>query len=115
MPTLLLGISSGIAAFKTIDLITLLHEKKIDVHVVMTQSSAKMVDPKDLEKVSGHKVWTELYEKDFNYKKILKTRKVDHIQVADTADLMVIAPATANTIAKLAQGIADDFLTTTTL
>jgi phosphopantothenoylcysteine decarboxylase/phosphopantothenate--cysteine ligase len=115
MPTLLLGISSGIAAFKMLDLIQLLQKQNVDVHVVMTKSAAHMVDQKEVEEISTHKVWTDLYEKNFDYKKVLETRKVDHIEVADSADLMVIAPATANTIAKLANGIADDFLTTTAL
>lgn len=115
MSTVVLGISSGIAAFKTLELIQLLKTAGDEVHVVMTQSAAKMVEPKDLEKVSGHKVWTELYEQNFDVQKVLETRKVDHIAVADSADLLVIAPATANILAKLAAGIADDFLTTMTL
>jgi phosphopantothenoylcysteine decarboxylase/phosphopantothenate--cysteine ligase len=100
MSRLLLGITSGIAAFKTIDLIKLLRKEKVSVHVIMTQSATHMVDEKELEQVSGNKVWRELYEQNFDYKKILTTRKVDHIDVADTADLFVIAP---------------DFLTTTAL
>ncbi len=115
MPSLLLGITSGIAAYKVVDLIKLLREKNISVQVILTQSASQMVSINELEEASGQKVLHELFPKGFNYKEILAKRQVEHIQVADTADLMVIVPATANTIAKLAHGIADDFLTTTTL
>ncbi|MDZ4209911.1 MAG: bifunctional phosphopantothenoylcysteine decarboxylase/phosphopantothenate--cysteine ligase CoaBC, partial [Candidatus Curtissbacteria bacterium] len=67
------------------------------------------------EKASGNKVAVELFEKDFDYQITLKEKKVAHVTLADKADVMVIAPATANIIAKLASGIADDFLTTTAL
>lgn len=114
MKKVVIAVSSGIAAFKVLDLITLLRKENIDVQVIMTDSATYMVNPKDFEKASGHKVYTTLFPKDFSYKKILETRVVDHIQVSE-ADLFVLAPATANTIGKLANGIADDFLTTTLL
>lgn len=113
--TVVIGITSGIAAYKTIDLISLLRKENIDVFVIMTASSSKMVSPKEFEKASGNKVFIHLFEKDFDYKKILQTKTVDHIALADKADLLVISPATANVIAKIAHGIADDFLTTTVL
>lgn len=113
--TVLLGVTSGIAAYKTLDLVKKLREDKIDVFVIMTKHAAKMVEPKEFEEVSGHKVSIDLFEEHFDYKNILKERKVDHIELADKADVMIIAPATANIIAKLAHGIAEDFLTTTTL
>ncbi|QQG40831.1 MAG: bifunctional phosphopantothenoylcysteine decarboxylase/phosphopantothenate--cysteine ligase CoaBC [Candidatus Levyibacteriota bacterium] len=109
--TVVVGITSGIAAYKMLDLITLL-KKDANVIVVMTKSAAKMISPKDFEKVSGNKVYIDLFEKDFDYKKVLKSREVDHIRIADMADLVVVAPATANVIAKIAHGLADDFLTT---
>lgn len=113
--TVLLGVTSGIAAYKSLDLIKLLKAKKIDVQVMMTPTAHQMVSPKEFEKISGHAVFTDLFENNFDYKKVLETRKVDHIQLADRADVLVIAPATANCIGKLANGIADDFLTTTVL
>ena len=113
--TVVIGITSGIAAYKVLDLIKLLKKEGIDVHVIMTKSAMKMVSSTEFEEVSGNKVNSELFEKDFDYKKILKKRAVDHIELADKADIMVIIPATANTIAKITSGIADDFLTTTLL
>ena len=113
--TVVLGVTSGIAAYKTLALVKQLKEENIDVIVIMTGSAAKMISPDEFENASGNKVYTELFEKDFDYKKILEAREVDHIAIADKADVMVIAPATANVIAHLAHGIADDFLTTTAL
>lgn len=113
--TVVLGVTSGIAAFKSIDLVKKLTGEGIDVFVIMTKSAVKMVSAGDFEKASGHKVSTDLFEEGFDYRDVLKARKVDHIDTADKADVLVIAPATANIIAKLAHGIADDFLTTTAL
>lgn len=109
--TIVVGIASGIAAYKILDLITLL-KQDANVIVVMTKSASIMVSPKDFEKVSGNKVYIDLFEQDFDYKKVLETREVDHIKIADMADVVVIAPATASVIAKMAHGLADDFLTT---
>lgn len=113
--TILLGITSGIAAFKAIELITLLKQHDIDVHVIMTKNATHIISPQEVEKTSGNKVFVELFENNFNYKDVLKNRTVDHIVLADRADLMAIVPATANTIAKIAHGFADDFLTITAL
>lgn len=113
--TVLVGISSGIAAYKTLELIKRLRNEGIEVFVIMTENTTKMVSSEEFEKASGNKVFIDLFNKDFDYKKILKIRKVDHIELADKADVMVIAPATANIIAKLAHGIADNVLTTTAL
>ncbi len=110
--TIVVGITSGIAAYKVLDLIKLLRKDQHNVIVVMTKSATQMVSKEEFEKISGNKVYTELFEKDFNVKKVLASREVDHIKIADIADLVVIAPATANTIAKMAYGMADDFLTT---
>ena len=81
----------------------------------MTKHAAEMMPPSEFEKASGKKVYLELFEKGFNYKSILENRKVEHIEIAEKADVLAIVPATANVIAKIAYGIADDFLTTTLL
>jgi len=105
----------GIAAYKSIELIKLLKKEGLNVIVIMTRSATHMVDPLEIKKVSGNTVYKELFEKDFDYKEILKKRKVDHINIADSAHIFLVAPATANTIAKIAHGMSDDFLTTTLL
>jgi phosphopantothenoylcysteine decarboxylase/phosphopantothenate--cysteine ligase len=115
MKTVVLGVTSGIAAYKTVDLVKLLKAEGVAVHVIMTKKATNIVSPAEFEQITGNKVSLELFEKDFDYKKILNTRKVDHIALADNADVFVIAPATANTVAKIANGFADDFLTTTLL
>lgn len=113
--TVVLGVTSGIAAYKTLELIKQLRNETIEIFVVMTNKATKMVAIEEFEKASGNKAFTELFEENFEYKKILEAREVEHIALADKADAMIIAPATANVIAKLAHGIADDFLTTTAL
>jgi phosphopantothenoylcysteine decarboxylase / phosphopantothenate---cysteine ligase len=113
--TVVLGITSGIAAYKTLKLIDELRKEGTDVFVIMTEKATKMISPEEFEKASGHPVSTELFEKGFDYREVLEDRIVEHIALADKADVMIIAPATANVIAKLAHGIADDFLTTTAL
>ncbi|MDP4031025.1 MAG: bifunctional phosphopantothenoylcysteine decarboxylase/phosphopantothenate--cysteine ligase CoaBC [Candidatus Beckwithbacteria bacterium] len=113
--TIVLGVSGGIAAYKTVDLVKLLKKQGFDVFVVLTQSATNFVKPAQLRRVTGHKVYTDLFEPKFDYRKILTKRKVEHIELADKADLILIVPATANLLAKLAHGIADDFLTTTVL
>ena len=112
---ILIGVTGGIAAYKAIDLIDLLKKEGSNVFVIMTKGATGMIAQKDFEKASENIVYTDLFSKDFNYKKILNKREVDHIKLADKTDVMVIVPATANIIGKLANGIADDFLTTTTL
>jgi len=113
--TIVFGVTSGIAAYKSIELVELLKKEGVEVFVVMTESATKMVPVEAFEKASGNKVNESLFDENFDYKDILKLRKVDHIDLADKADVIVIAPATANVIAKLAAGIADDFLTTMVL
>lgn len=111
----LLGVTSGIAAYKSLDLIKLLQEEGIEVSIILTKHAAKMMPIQEFEKATNNKVFTELFEPGFDYKDVLKNRSVDHIDLADSADLMAIVPATANIIAKIAHGIAEDFLTTTSL
>jgi len=113
--TVVVGISSGIAAYKSLELINLLKEEGIEVLVIMTAHASQMVPVDDFAKASGNRVLLDLFAKGFDYKEVLKNRKVDHIELADRADLLVIVPATANCIGKIAHGIADDFLTTTVL
>jgi phosphopantothenoylcysteine decarboxylase/phosphopantothenate--cysteine ligase len=115
MKTVLLGVTSGIAAYKCLDLIKQLRIEGVEVFVIMTKSATKMIPLVYFEEASGHKVSVDLFEEGFDYREVLKFRKVEHIQLADAADVMVIAPATANIIAKLVHGLADDFLTTTAL
>lgn len=113
--TVLLGITGGIATYKSLDLIGLLKKEGIDVYVMMTKSASKMIEPARFEKASGHTVYTELFEKGFDYKIILNSRTVDHIALVDKADVIAIVPATANVVGKLAHGLADDFVTTSVL
>jgi phosphopantothenoylcysteine decarboxylase/phosphopantothenate--cysteine ligase len=115
MQTILLGVSSGIAAFKAIELVKNLKKKGYNVIVIMTEHAKKMLSKKDFEKASGNKVASELFPKGFSYKEVLKKRKVEHISLADMASVICVVPATANIIAKVANGISDDLLSTTIL
>ena len=110
----LLGISGGIAAVKIPDLIALL-QKEYKVSVIMTKGATAMISSENLEKEMKVKVYTDLFRNPIDVAKILKERKVEHTNLAGSANVFVIAPATANIIAKLASGIADDHLTTTVL
>lgn len=111
----IIGISSGIAAYKIIDLITALRRKNLDVEIIMTDAATRMIAPVLFERATGHAVHTTLFPSDFNYEEVLQKRQVEHIRIADKASVFVVAPATANSIGKIASGIADDFLTTTIL
>jgi len=113
--TVVIGISSGIAAYKIIDLIKILKGKNITVEIIITSAAVKMFGVEMFEKAVGKKVYSDLIPQDFDYRQVLKNREVEHIKLADSASLLVIAPATANIIGKLAHGLADDFLTTTVL
>jgi phosphopantothenoylcysteine decarboxylase/phosphopantothenate--cysteine ligase len=113
--TVILGVSSGIASYKTLELVKQLCQEEISVAVIMTDKATQMIAAKEFEQASGNPVFTHLFDKNFDYKKVLEDRVVEHIALADSCEVMIIAPATANVIAKLAHGIADDFLTTTAL
>lgn len=104
--TVVLGVSGGIAAVKAPQLVRLLQKKGYQVECVLTRSARHFV------KLKGH---TDLFAPGFDAKKVLSQRRVEHIALADKADLVLIAPATANLLAKLAHGLADDFLTTLVL
>lgn len=104
----LLGVSGGIAAYKTPDLVRKLTAKGANVRVVLTESATHFVSPLSLQAVSGNKVSTHLLDEDAE-------AGMGHIELARWADYFLVAPATANTIAKLAHGLADDLLTTLAL
>ena len=108
---ILLGITGGIAAYKTPDMVRKLkqltiNDKKVDVKVIMTENAERLVAKKALETVSRNPVYTDTFEESYN---------INHIAMTDWADMVIIAPATANIIAKAATGIADDLLSTTVL
>lgn len=115
MKEIIVGVTSGIALYKVVDLVKLLR-KKANVTVIMTEHATKLIERKEFEKASNNKVAVELFKKNFDYANYIKNKKyIKHISLADKACLVVIAPATANIIAKLANGVADDLLTTTVL
>lgn len=104
---IILGISGGIAAYKTVDLISSLRKLGADVHVVCTENALRFVSKLSLETISNNKVHTRQFE-DEDQKSGF--HNIDHIELADNADLILIAPATANTVGKLAAGISDNLL-----
>ena len=106
--TVLLGVTGGIAAYKSAYLTSLLKKEGADIRVIMTRHAAEFVAPLTFESLSNAPVVTDMFRRETPW-------EIEHISLADQASLMVIAPATANVIAKLASGIADDMLTTTAL
>ena len=103
---ILIGISGGIAAFKIPELIRLLKKAGADVQVTTTKNALEFVTSLTLQTVSGHKVYSDVFA-------AINEHSTEHISLPDWADMMLIAPATANTLCKMAHGIADDALTTT--
>ena len=111
--TIVIGLTGGIACYKVLDLIKELRKLGAIVHVIMTEHSMHLVDIKDFEKASGNEVQTSLFHPKINYIEYIKKNKpIKHISLADIADLFLICPATANIIGKIANGIADDLLST---
>ncbi|HEV2351129.1 MAG TPA: bifunctional phosphopantothenoylcysteine decarboxylase/phosphopantothenate--cysteine ligase CoaBC [Terriglobia bacterium] len=106
-----LGVSGGIAAYKAAELVRLLQDRGLEVQVVMTRAACQFVTPLTFAALSGRKVITDLFEGGAGAAPNLDSA-IEHIAVAQSIDALVIAPATANILAKLAQGIADDFLST---
>ena len=106
--TILLGVTGGIAAYKSASLASLLVKSGAEVHVIMTEHAANFINPITFESLTGHKCITDTFDRNFEF-------KVEHVALAKKADLIIVAPATANIIAKLAHGLADDMLTTTIL
>ncbi len=101
--SIVLGVTGSIAAYKAADLTSLLTKHGHDVRVVMTADALRFITPLPFKTLSRHPVVTDLYDEEEDW-------KPTHIEFADTADLLLIAPATANTVAKLAYGLADDAL-----
>lgn len=106
--TIVLGISGGIAAYKAATICSKLTAAGANVHVIMTTSATKFITPLTLQTLSKNEVHIDTFDEN-------NPQVVNHINLADAADLILIAPATANTIGKLANGIADDMLSTTLL
>ncbi len=110
---IVIGVTGSIACYKTINLIEKLKKSGFNVFVIMTKSATKLVDIDDFEKISGNEVQTDLFLPNIDYKDyIRKNKPIKHISLADIADLFLICPATANIIGKIANGIADDLLST---
>ncbi len=106
-----LGVSGGVAAYKAAELVRRLQQEKLDVQVIMTRSAMEFVAPLTFAALSGQKVITEMFSGDAGAPANVESA-IEHIAVAQRIHLLVIAPATANVLAKLARGVADDFLTT---
>lgn len=104
------GVSGGVAAYKAAELVRALQRQALDVHVVMTEAAQQFVQPLTFASLTGHKVITSLWAGDSDESNL--DSAIEHIDAAQTTDALVVAPATANILAKFAQGIADDFLTT---
>ncbi|WP_071432228.1 bifunctional phosphopantothenoylcysteine decarboxylase/phosphopantothenate--cysteine ligase CoaBC [Angelakisella massiliensis] len=106
--TVLLGITGGIACYKAAALTSALVKQHCNVQVIMTKNAMEFISPLTFESLTGNRTVTDTFDRNHSY-------QVEHISLADQADLVMIAPATANVLAKLAHGIADDMLTTTVL
>jgi len=104
--SILLGVTGGIATYKAVDLASKLTAAGAKVNCIMTESACELIRPKSFEAVTGRAVYTSMWTGPKDY-------KIDHIALAETADIVVVAPATANIIAKTANGICDDLLSTT--
>lgn len=106
--TVILGVTGGIAAYKAAYLARLLVKEHAQVHVIMTRNAQEFITPVTFETLTGHKCLTDTFDRNFEF-------NVEHVELAKAADLALVAPATANVMAKLSVGIADDMLTTTIL
>ncbi len=106
--TVLLGVTGGIAAYKIANLASMLVKQHADVHVLMTQNATNFINPIAFETLTNHKCLVDTFDRNFQF-------SVEHVSIAKLADVVLIAPATANVIGKIAHGIADDMLTTTVM
>lgn len=106
--SIIIGVSGGIAAYKTAYLVSALSKTEADVNVIMTDNACEFISPLVFETLTGNKCYVDTFDRNFKF-------DVEHISLAKKADIFMIAPATANVIAKIANGIADDMLTTTFL
>jgi phosphopantothenoylcysteine decarboxylase/phosphopantothenate--cysteine ligase len=102
---IVLGVTAGIAAYKAAEFVRLLVKEGVDVHVAMTQNAQKFIAPLTFQTLSGNPVITDPFA-------LLEDAEIGHIALADLAEMVIILPATANIIGKIANGIADDFLST---
>lgn len=106
--TVVLGVTGSIAAYKIANLTSMLLKQHADVYVLMTEHAKNFIHPITFETLTGHKTLVDTFDRNFNY-------NIEHVSLAKKADLVLVAPATANVIGKLANGIADDMLTTTVM
>ena len=106
--TVILGVTGSIAAYKAANLASLLKKQHADVHVIMTKNAMEFITPITFETLTGNKCLTDTFDRNFQF-------EVEHVELAKRADLALVAPASANVMAKLAHGLADDMLTTTIL
>ncbi len=106
--TVLLGVTGGIAAYKSASLASKLVKAGAEVRVIMTEHATNFINPITFESLTGHKCIVDTFDRNFEF-------QVEHVALAKKADVIMIAPATANIMAKLAHGLADDMLTTTVL
>ncbi len=106
--TVLLGVTGSIAAYKIANLASMLKKLGCDVHVLMTQNATNFINPITFETLTGNKCLVDTFDRNFQF-------SVEHVSIAKLADVVLVAPASANVIGKLANGIADDMLTTTVM
>lgn len=106
--TVVLGVTGSIAAYKMANLTSMLTKLRCDVHVIMTKNATNIINPIAFDTLTGHKCLVDTFDRNFNY-------NIEHVALGEKADLMLVAPASADVIGKLAGGIADDMLTTTAL
>ena len=106
--TVVLGVTGGIAAYKIASLASMLVKQHADVQVIMTENATNFITPTTFETLTGNKCLVDTFDRNFQF-------QVEHVALAKRADIFMIAPATANVIAKVAHGLADDMLTTTFL
>lgn len=105
---IIVGVTGGIAAYKTASLVSMLSKTKANVDVIMTKNACNFINPITFESLTGNKCIVDTFDRNFSF-------EIEHISLAKKTDLIIVAPATANVIAKLSVGIADDMLTTTVL
>ncbi|MGN0537742.1 MAG: bifunctional phosphopantothenoylcysteine decarboxylase/phosphopantothenate--cysteine ligase CoaBC [Acutalibacteraceae bacterium] len=106
--TVVVGVTGSIAAYKIANLVRMLTKLNCDVHVLMTQNATQFINPITFETLTNHKCLVDTFDRNFNY-------NIEHVALAKKADLCIVAPASANVIGKIANGLADDMLTTTVL
>ena len=106
--TVLLGVTGSIAAYKIASLASMLVKKGVKVHVLMTENATRFINPITFESLTGNKCLVDTFDRNFEF-------SVEHVALAKQADVVMVAPASANVIGKIAHGIADDMLTTTVM